>query len=142
MKMNKVMAIMHMLTGDTPEGILGQNFPWAMSAGEYNSDGTFDPLNYSPTVIYTADPDQKLRPILRSQYDVYALQDCRVLGAEFRSTAPDMDDEVLGLPDFMEQTAWTVRLPFQKPAANVEGPLLKVSPPEFDTEPYFSARST
>jgi hypothetical protein len=138
--MYKVMAIMHMLTGDKPEGLWRQNFPWSMSAGEYADDNTFDPLNYSPTVLYTA--DKKLRPILRSQYDVYSLQDCRVLGAEIRSTDPDMDDKVLPIPDFMEQVYWAVRLPFQKPAANVEGPLLKVSPPDFDTEPYFSARTT
>jgi hypothetical protein len=136
--MYKAMAIMHMLTGDTPEGLWRQNLVWSKDGGEY--DGTFDPLNYSPTVLYTA--DKKLRPILRSKDDLYSLQDCRVFSAGDRATPVDKDDELLELPVLHDQTYWAVRLPFRKPAANVEGPLLKVSPPEFDTEPYFSPRPT
>lgn len=136
--MYKTMAIMHMLTGDTPEGLLRKNLVWSKDGGEYDSG--FDPLSYSPTVLYTA--DKKLRPILRSKDDLYSLQDCRVLSADDRATPVDKDDELLDLSVLRDQTYWAVRLPFQKPGSSVDRPLLKVSPPDFDTTPYFSARPT
>ncbi|GHJ88708.1 hypothetical protein NliqN6_5110 [Naganishia liquefaciens] len=138
-KIYKVMAKMEMLTGETPQQMRYNDFPWKSDGGELNVVPGFDPLSYSPTVLYTT--DKKLRPITRSQRDKYLLLDCRVYGPGEDGTPVDKADDLLDLDQLTDQTYWGIRLPFQAP---VEGdfPLLKVAPPTVNTDAYLSHSSS
>ena len=126
------MAMMEMLTGETPQQLGSNEFPWRSDGEELNALPGFDPLSYSPTVIYTT--DTKLRPITRSKGDRYLLLDCRVFGPGEWGTPVDMYDDSLELREL--QMNWGVRLNFQTPTNNDYVPLLSVAPPSVNTDAY------
>lgn len=133
-KVYKAMAIMAMLTGEKPEGMRYSKFPWKRDGGEFNPETGFDPLSYSPTVVFTS--DKKLRPITRSSEDTYYLLDCRVYGPGEGATPAHKADSLLDIGALTQQVSWTIRLPFQTPVAEYN--LLKVAPPSIKTDEYFS----
>lgn len=134
-KVYKAMAMMEMMTGEKPEQMPYNNFPWHRFAGEYDANSGFDPLSYSPTILYTA--DKKLRPITRSNDDVYYLFDCRMYGPGESGTPVDKTDELLGIERLVGQTYWGIRLTFQKPE-NGDYTLLRVAEQRINTDAYFS----
>jgi hypothetical protein len=115
---DKVKAIVEMLTGDLPEELSGTQIPWKDKGQDYDSSKGPDDLAYSPTVAFW---NSQGLSFLRRTDDKKAY-----ISPDLRKKPGDKDP-----PAFEDLSGlglkWAVRIPFDRSAT--DKPLLTVEPP-------------